>query len=306
MAHVASISAGIQAFLDFCRIEKGLAANSIDAYRRDLECFRSLVTANAEDPVPGAEGVRKYLDLLMDRGLSSRSIARHLTTLRNFCRYLLREDRISEDPTALLSLPRLWKTLPKYLTEREVDELLQAPDLAKPVGLRDRAMLELLYASGLRATELCQVQMTDLESQLGIIRVVGKGNKHRLVPVGEAAVAAVGTYVSKARPELLKGRNSRYLFVTARGGKLTRQAFWKSIRTYGTKAGLPRRPAPHMIRHSFATHLLEGGADLRSVQTMLGHADITTTQVYTHVMQSRLKATVDKHHPRGESTERLP
>lgn len=306
MVHVASISAGIQAFLDFCRIEKGLAANSVEAYRRDLESFRTLIALNAEDPVPAVEGVRKYLDLLGDKGLSSRSIARHLTTLRNFYKYLLREDRVAEDPTALLSLPRLWKTLPKYLTGHEVEELLQTPDITKPLGLRDRAMIEILYASGLRATELCQIQMTDLESQLGVIRVVGKGNKHRIVPVGESAVAAVEAYVSSGRPMLLKGRKSRYLFITSRGGKLTRQGFWKSLRAYGIKAGLARRLAPHMVRHTFATHLLEGGADLRSVQTMLGHSDISTTQVYTHVMQTRLKSMVDEHHPRAAITERLP
>ncbi|MCW5983031.1 MAG: site-specific tyrosine recombinase XerD [Bryobacteraceae bacterium] len=298
MAQALSLSAGTQAFLDFCRIEKGLARNSVEAYGRDLERFLTWAGGGESAP-PDRESIRKYLDYLRDEGLSSRSVARSLTTLRNFYRFLLREEKVTEDPTSMLALPRLWKTIPKFLTLKEIDAVMEAPDASRPTGLRDRAMLALLYAAGLRVSELCQAQVSDLDVNLGVIRVTGKGNKQRIVPVGNPAVRAVEDYLATARPALLKGRQSRYLFVTARGGKLTRQGFWKALRGYGLKAGAPRRVAPHMVRHSFATHLLEGGADLRSVQTMLGHADISTTQVYTHVMSSRLRTTVDKHHPRS-------
>ena len=299
MPLVVSMSAGIQSFLDFCRIEKGLAPNSVEAYQRDLARFSAVAATEGGDEAPGVEGVRKYVDSLQQAGLSSRSIARHLTTLRNFYRYLLREERIDADPTAIIPLPRQWKSLPKYLTTEEVDRLLAAPEADKPTGARDRAMLEMLYATGLRVSELCQLQVTDLDADLGIVRVLGKGNKQRIVPVGSSALGAVGGYLEGARPGLLRGRGSRYLFVTARGSRLTRQGFWKALAGYGRKAGITRGLTPHIVRHSFATHLVEGGADLRSVQTMLGHADISTTQIYTHVMRSRLQRTVDKHHPRA-------
>lgn len=299
MPLVVAMSAGIQGFLNFCQIEKGLAPNSVEAYRRDLARFGTVAAREGGDEVPGVEGVRTYMNSLREAGLSSRSIARHLTTLRNFYRFLLREERIDTDPTAIIPLPRQWKSLPKYLTTEEVDRLLEAPELGKPTGARDRAMLEMLYAAGLRVSELCQLQVTDLDPDLGIVRVLGKGNKHRIVPVGSSALGAVDGYLKGARLKLLRGRGSRYLFVTARGSRLTRQGFWKALAGYGRKAGITRRLTPHIVRHSFATHLLEGGADLRSVQTMLGHADISTTQIYTHVMRSRLQQTVDKHHPRA-------
>ena len=290
---------GMQAFLDFCRIEKGLSPNSVDAYRTDLKRFHTFASHNCNTAVPGVEGVRSYLDSLYSAGLGSRTIARHLTTLRNFYRFLLREDKIDSDPTSLLSLPRQWKSLPKYLTSEEIDRLLLAPDAEKPNGSRDRAMLALLYATGLRVSELCRLQVGDLDASLGIVRVLGKGNKQRIVPVGRQALDAVAGYMEGARAQLLRGRNSPYLFVTARGSLMTRQGFWKALAGYGRKAGISCRLTPHVVRHSFATHLLEGGADLRSVQTMLGHADISTTQVYTHVMRSRLRKTIDEHHPRA-------
>ena len=298
MACVVSLPATVQAFLNYCRVEKGLSANTIAAYRRDLERFAATVSAGGEGTAD-AEKVRRHLDVLRGEGLSSRSIARHLTTLRNFYRFLLREERTDADPTALMTSPRIWKNLPKYLTKEEVDRLIEATEGDRPTAIRDRAMIELLYASGLRVSELCQVQTGDLDLELGLVRVLGKGNRQRIVPVGSAAQAAVSYYLTVSRPVLLKGRVSRYLFVTARGGRLTRQGFWKSMAGYGRKAGIGRRLSPHMVRHSFATHLLEGGADLRSVQTMLGHVDISTTQIYTHVMRSRLQAVVDRHHPRS-------
>jgi integrase/recombinase XerD len=296
---VASISAEIQAFLDYCRVEKGLSANTLEAYGRDLAGFSRAFDASTPGEFPGPEALAAYLDSLYRQGLQSRSVARHLTTLRNFAAFLLREGKLKRDPTAFLNLPRQWMNLPKFLSHMEIDRLLAAPDATAPAGLRDRAMLELLYASGLRASELCEVQLSDFSEELGVVRVIGKGDKQRLVPVGRSALAAVGEYVRSGRTALLKRRASRYLFVTARGNRMTRQGFWKLLRKYGIRAGVLRRVTPHVLRHSFATHLLEGGADLRSLQTMLGHSDISTTQIYTHVMRSRLRETVDRHHPRA-------
>jgi integrase/recombinase XerD len=231
--------------------------------------------------------------------MASRSIARHVTTLRNLFQFLVENGALDTDPTANLATPRQWHSLPKYLNKKQVDALLASCDLTKPQGLRDRAMLEFLYATGLRVSELCRVRVSDLERNMGFVRVVGKGNKHRIVPVGKAALQAVEHYLAGARSRLLRGRPSPFLFVTNRGSAMTRQAFWKLLAGYGKKAGIFHDLTPHVMRHTFATHLLEGGADLRSVQTMLGHADISTTQIYTHVMRSRLRKTVDEHHPRA-------
>ena len=301
MVHAVALSVRIKTFLDFCRIEKGLAANSVDAYRRDLERFEAWLAAKgAGAEIPTTEELRAYLDSLHADGLSSRTIARHTTTLRNLYQFLLREGHISHDPTEFLPLPKHWSTLPKYLNLEEINRMIAAPDCAKPTGLRDRAMMELLYATGLRVSELCGVELGDLEPDLGVIRVTGKGNKERLVPVGKEALKAIAGYVDGgARAKLLKGRASRYLFVTARGGKLSRKSFWKLLILHGKKAGIFHGLTPHVVRHSFATHLVERGADLRSVQTMLGHADISTTQIYTHVVRSRLREQFDRHHPRA-------
>jgi len=266
----------------------------MEAYRRDLEKCLSFTKV-----LPDQEGLRSYIDSLYANGLAGRSIARHMTTLRNFYGFLLREGQIETDPTALLPLPKQWKNLPKYLNTQEVEGLLAAPDENRATGLRDRAMMELLYATGLRVSELCQVQLSDLDHESGLIRVTGKGNKQRIVPVGAKALSAVAEYLAGPRGKLLRGRGSPYLFVTARGTRMTRQAFWKLLAGHGKKVGIFRRLSPHVVRHSFATHLLEGGADLRSVQMMLGHADISTTQIYTHVMRPRLRKTVEEHHPRA-------
>jgi integrase/recombinase XerD len=297
MPSAPALSAQIRAFLDYCRIEKGLSANTLDAYGRDLARFGSFCGPQGE--TPGALSIRRHLDQLEREGLHSRSIARHLTTLRNFCAFLVQEGWLSDDPSASLSLPRQWQTIPKYLDHKEIDQLLEAPDTTRPTGARDRAMLHLLYASGLRVTELCELQLSDFDQEFGVVRVTGKGNKQRLVPVGKQAVAAIGAYRDGARSTLLHGRASKYLFVTARGTRMTRQAFWKLLAAHGRRVGIFRRLTPHVLRHSFATHLVEGGADLRSVQTMLGHADISTTQIYTHVVSSRLRKTLDEHHPRA-------
>jgi integrase/recombinase XerD len=293
-----ALSGHAQSFLDFCRVEKGLSANSLSSYFIDLQRFSNGILPLA--PLSAtAQDLGRYVESLYDSGLSARSIARHMTTLRSFYDFLTREGEITADPSEFLIPPRQWSTLPKYLNREEIDRLLTAPEAAKPTGLRDRAMLELLYATGLRVTELCRLERSNVEGDSGVLRVTGKGNKQRLVPFGESAGEAIELYMNQARPALLKGRASRFLFVTARGGAMTRQGFWKLLGGYGKKAGIFRDLTPHVVRHSFATHLVEGGADLRSVQIMLGHADISTTQVYTHVARRRLREIVDQHHPRA-------
>ena len=291
------LAPSIQAYLNFCRVEKGLAANSLHSYQLDLKRLSETVRKPVTDiQAPDLSG---YIESLYGAGLSARSIARHITTLRNFYRFLIQEGQLVQDPTEFLNQPRQWTTLPKYLNRDELDRLIAAPPADKPTGLRDRAMLELLYATGLRVSELCGLTLSAVERNMGVLRVTGKGNKQRMVPFCQAAGKALDQYLGEARPRLLKGRASRHLFVTARGGAMTRQAFWKLLRGYGLKAGITRSLTPHVIRHSFATHLVEGGADLRSVQIMLGHADISTTQVYTHVAQRRLREVIEQHHPRS-------
>lgn len=294
-----SLGVQVRLFLDFCRMEKGLAQNSVAAYARDLE--RYIVYSGEGDAcVPEApEHVQAYLDSLYKGGLSGRSVARHLTTLRNFYLYLQREKVLDHNPTELLASPKIGKALPHYLNAGDLEKLLLAPSAATALGLRDRAMLQLVYASGLRVSELCAVELNDLNLELGFIRVTGKGNKQRLVPMGQSAMAAIANFLSAGRPEILAGRASKYLFVTSRGSRMTRQGFWKLLAAHGKACGLFHNLSPHVLRHTFATHLLEGGADLRSVQTMLGHADIGTTQIYTHVARGRLRAVVDQHHPRA-------
>jgi len=242
--------------------------------------------------------LRKYLDHLRANGLSNRSIARQVTVIKGLFSFLAEESALGSNPAELLVAPKLGAPLPKFLGRARVDSLLDAPELDKATGVRDRAMISLLYATGIRVSELVSLRVSDLDEDEGVLRVLGKGNKQRLVPVGRDALAAVSTYRLDQRPVLLKGRPSPFLFVTARGKGMTRQGFWKLLRVHGKTAGIYRRLSPHVMRHTFATHLLEGGADLRSVQLMLGHADLGTTQIYTHVMQNRLRETVDQHHPR--------
>jgi integrase/recombinase XerD len=300
MLHAATISARIKSYLDYCRFEKGLAKNSIDSYQLDLKRFQGFAERPESIGISNDTTlVQGYVDSLYAAGLASRSIARHITTVRSFYQFLLQEGHVQADPTSLLVSPRQWKTIPKYLNLQQINALLQGPDPAKPTGLRDRAMLQFLYATGLRVSELCGVRVSDLERNLGYVRVLGKGNKQRIVPVGQTALKSVEEYLTSGRPLLLKGKASPYLFITARGTSMTRQAFWTLIVGHGKKVGIFHHLTPHVLRHSFATHLLEGGADLRSVQAMLGHSDISTTQIYTQVMRSRLRKTVDEHHPRA-------
>ena len=291
------MSAPARSFLDFCRVEKGLSANSISAYRLDLQKLSTGVAGGDRDVTP--EDLGRYVEGLYGQGMSARTVARHVATLRNFYGFLAREGEIAKDPTEFLSSPRQWTTLPKYLNREEVERLLGAPPADKATGARDLAMLQVLYATGVRVSELCALELSGVERQMGILRVTGKGNKQRMVPFGEHARIALEVYLAEGRPRLLKGRASKYVFVTARGSAMTRQGFWKLLKGYGRQVGIFRNLTPHVVRHSFATHLVEGGADLRSVQVMLGHADISTTQVYTHVARRRLREVVDQHHPRA-------
>ena len=280
-------------------MEKGLAANSLASIGLDLSRFERFSEQELHAPIPAETELRKYTDLLYKEGLSSRSIARHLSTLRGFYGYLSGLGILTADPTEFLTSPKQWKSIPKFLNSHQLEKLLSAADLENPLGQRNRAMLELLYATGVRVSELCGIEISDLNQELGILRVTGKGNKQRLVPVGKQALAYVRDYQSSGRPMILKGKASRYLFVTSRGSSMTRQMFWTAIRETGKRAGIFQGLSPHVLRHSFATHLLENGADLRSVQTMLGHADIGTTEIYTHVVRGRLRRVVDDHHPRA-------
>jgi integrase/recombinase XerD len=287
----------LREFLNFCRMEKGLSGNSMEAYTRDLDRFGAFAGG---EQIPGRETLHLYLNGLYRAGLSARTVARHLASIRGYYGFLLQEGKIEADPTEHVPTPKQWQNIPKFLNSEQIEALLDAPDVTRPNGLRDRAMLQLLYATGLRVSELCSLRLTDLEAEFGVLRIIGKGNKQRLVPVGRPALAAIEEWRKSGRPSMLKKRRaSPYLFITARGGAMTRQMFWTLLKGYGKKAGIFHNLSPHVLRHSFATHLLEGGADLRSVQTMLGHADISTTQVYTHVMRSRLRNTVDEHHPRA-------
>lgn len=293
------MSRAIRAFLAFCRMEKGLSQNTLDAYSRDLAAFLAFCTPLNDGNFPDADVLRSYLNYLYKRDLSSRSIARHLSAVRSLFRFLVAEGLLAVDPTEHLSSPKQWSTIPRFLNREQIEKLIAAPDAAKPSGLRDRAMLELLYATGIRVTELIQLRLSNLDAGLGVVRVTGKGNKQRIVPVHATALQAISGYLEQGRSKLLKGETTPYLFVTARGGPMTRQAFWASIKLNGKKAGIFHNLSPHVLRHTFATHLLEGGADLRSVQTMLGHADLSTTEIYTHVVRSRLRDTLDRHHPRA-------
>lgn len=295
-----SANAELVTFLDYARVEKGLAANTLQSYRRDLSKFLEYL-ANTGKRLEEAsrDDIRNFLGTLYRRGLSARSAARHLVSLRNFFRFLLKEGKMNADPTREIETPKIEQSLPKYLTTDEVDALLERPDIATPAGLRDKAMLELLYATGMRVSELLSLRWGDFDAQLGIVRCQGKGSKERLIPVGKSALRAVEAYLEHGRSKSLKTPQSQNLFLNNRGGPLSRVGFWKLLSRYGRGAGIATRLTPHVVRHSFATHLLERGADLRSIQLMLGHSDISTTQIYTHVLKERLKQVYHAHHPRA-------
>jgi integrase/recombinase XerD len=298
--HAQSVLAqAVRTFLGFCRMEKGLARNSLAAYQTDLEEFASFTHTAAPGQMPDATLVASWVNSLYQKNFSSRTIARRLSSVRGLFRYLLTEGQVGVDPTEHLASPKQWATIPKFLNREQIENLIAAPDAGKPSGLRDKAMFELLYATGIRVSELVNLRTSSLDTGLGLVRVTGKGNKQRIVPVHAGALRAIADYMAEGRNTLLKTKTSPALFVTARGGPMTRQGFWASVRMNGKRAGIFHNLSPHVLRHTFATHLLEGGADLRSVQTMLGHVDLSTTEIYTHVVRSRLRKTLDEHHPRA-------
>ena len=294
--------AHVDAFLSYITVEKGLAANTIEAYGRDLqELRRYLVSRDVQDVrEAGSRHLVGFLTALRDRGLSARSQARILTTLRRFYRFLAREEALpNSDPTAHLLLPKIGRPLPHAPSRVQVEAVLGKPDPSTPLGLRDQAMLELLYATGLRVSELVKLEVKQINLEAGFLRVRGKGGRERVVPLGTQAREKVQTYLNSARPALLKGRSSAYLFISRSAKPMTRQAFWHLLKLYALQSEEGGRIYPHAFRHAFATHLLDGGADLRAVQAMLGHVDIATTQIYTHLTSERLREVHKKFHPRG-------
>jgi integrase/recombinase XerD len=285
-------------FLNYLAVEKGVAANTLDAYRRDLARYLRMMERPGPDDV-GRDDMHAFLSRLAEAGVSARSAARCLAAVRGFHRFLLREGLASSDPTIDIETPRGWQRLPRTLSGSEVESLLGQPDANTPQGIRDTAMLELLYATGLRVSELTGLRVGDVNLEREFLLVMGKGSKERVVPFGEVATRALQRYLSGARSLLLKGAESDALFISSRRRQITRQMFWERLRHYAQKAGIRKHVSPHALRHSFATHLLDNGADLRSVQAMLGHADISTTQIYTQVSRERLRQLHEKYHPRG-------
>ena len=288
-------------FINYLVVEKGLSGNTVAAYSKDLILYLKSLRANGISDISDADMalVLKHMIDLREAGLGPRSRARHLVTLRGFYRFLVREKVLETNPAQMVDLPKAGRKLPDVLKVEEVVRLLETPDTSKPLGVRDAAMLELLYAAGLRVSELIKVGITNINLEACFVRVLGKGSKERVVPIGQVAKKKVDVYLASGRPVLLKGQPSPYLFVTRSAMPMTRQGFWKLLKQYALKAGLSHKITPHALRHSFATHLLKRGADLRSVQVMLGHVDISTTQIYTHVAQERLKAVHTRYHPRG-------
>ena len=291
----------VDQYLNYLKIEKGLAPKTINAYAGDLDRFMAYLKQQA---VAGLDSIDtptilKYIIELRKAGRNARTRARHLVAIRGFFSYLTKSNIVINNPVKRVDLPKIGFKLPEVIDIRQVDELLNMPDRQRARGLRDAAMLELMYAAGLRVSELIHLEMTAVNLEAGFVRVLGKGSKERIVPIGRKAIDCIQDYLEQARPQLLKALVSRYLFVARGNRPMTRQGFWKLFRRYALQAGLPRRTTPHSLRHSFASHLLEGGADLRAVQVMLGHVDIATTQIYTHVAQKRLIEIHQKYHPRG-------
>ena len=291
----------IDEYLDSIWIEKGLSRNTIESYGRDLEAISHWLEARGLKLLRVQRSdLLAYLAFRMKAGLTARSTARTLSSVRSFYRYLLRENKVVIDPTLQIDNPKMGRKLPDTLSEQEVELLLEAPDVETPLGLRDRTMLEFLYAAGLRVSELVNLKITEINLRQGVLRVTGKGSKERLVPIGEEALRWLDGFVKDSRPSLLKGVTaSDVVFPSNRGGCMTRQAFWYRIKLHAQTAGIRTHLSPHTLRHAFATHLLNHGADLRVVQLLLGHSDLSTTQIYTHVAKHRLKSLHKQHHPRG-------
>ncbi|HEX3644857.1 MAG TPA: site-specific tyrosine recombinase XerD [Vicinamibacterales bacterium] len=290
----------VDAYLDYLRVERRLASHTLESYARDLRALTAYA-AGAGRAIESLDraALEAFVREQRGRGLAPRSVARMVAAVRGFFRFLVLDRRRDVSPADDLQPPRAWPALPTFLSEEEVDTLIARPDVGSTLGLRDRAMIELLYATGLRVSELVGVRLADLHLDERYLTCVGKGSKERLVPIGDQAADWIRRYLATARRELLKGRASPRLFLNARGGALSRVGFWKILKQHARAAGLPATLSPHVLRHSFATHLLERGADLRAIQLMLGHADLSTTQIYTHVLEARLRTVYDRFHPRA-------
>jgi integrase/recombinase XerD len=298
---IPSLDVLVDRYLNYLLVEKGLSKRTLESYSRDLARYHTFLLQNGVINVSNLDTpfILKHLIALRDSGLGARSRARHLVALRGFYRFLLQENMIGSDPARLVELPKISLKLPDVLSVAEVKRLLDTPDPKSPLGARDAAMLEVLYAAGLRVSELVNLKLQDVNLEAGYVRVFGKGSKERVVPIGLYAQEKIQNYVKTSRKRLLKNLTSPYLFVARAANPMSRQGFWKLLKRYGQKAGLHKNITPHSLRHSFASHLLEGGADLRAVQVMLGHVDIATTQIYTHIARDHLKNMHTKYHPRG-------
>jgi integrase/recombinase XerD len=286
----------IEEYLNFLSIERGLSPNTVSSYQQDLDAYRKALGKKILKP--GREDIGNHLLNLKHCGLSSTTIARHLSAVKGFYHFLLNEGKIKSDPTAGMRTPKVWHALPSCLSTREVLRILAQPDVTKKAGIRDRAILELLYATGMRISELAGLESSNLNLEVGYLRCIGKGSKERIIPVGREAIKSIKLYLGEARSHYARGED-RHLFISRFGKGLSRQGLWNIVKKYAFKARIKKKISPHTLRHSFATHLLEGGAGLRSVQEMLGHASISTTQIYTHVDRTRLKKIHAKYHPRG-------
>ncbi|MDF2569897.1 MAG: xerD 2 [Sporomusa sp.] len=291
----------VNEFINYLAVERGLAQNTLESYGRDLRQFQTYLQNSQLDFIQNSNRntILSYLNNLQVKGRAVSTISRNLAAIKSFYQYLVRERHLEKDPAVNLESPKLEKKLPKILSITEVEELLKQPNTFQPTGLRDKAMLELLYATGIRVSELISLNISDVNLDMGYIKCYGKGAKERIVPLGSIAAKCVQEYIAKGRPKLVRTYEEASLFVNHHGNRLTRQGFWKIIKKYAMEANITKEITPHTLRHSFATHLLENGADLRSVQEMLGHADISTTQIYTHVTKNRLKEVYDKTHPRA-------
>ena len=291
----------LDAFIDNIWIEKGLSQNTLDSYRSDLEQFSKWLEKNNLSYIKTSKKeILSYLSFLFQKGLGSKTVARKLSSLKSFFRYLVFKSIIQNDPSSEVETPKLLKSIPKSISEKEVEALLAAPDEKTDIGLRDKTMIETLYSCGLRISELTNLELLNLNLRQGVIRVIGKGQKERLVPMGDQLIALLELYISSSRKNLLNKRHSDFLFLSTRGQRMTRQSFWHRIKHYCLASGFePDKISPHVLRHAFATHLLNNGADLRVVQLLLGHSDLNTTQIYTEVARQRLKRLHTEHHPRG-------
>ncbi|RIO58902.1 site-specific tyrosine recombinase XerD [Staphylococcus haemolyticus] len=291
----------IEEYLKYIQIEKGLSENTIGAYRRDLKKYQLYMQEQkiAHIDFIDRQTIQECLGSLIDQGASAKSIARFISTIRSFHQFALREKYAAKDPTVLIETPKYEKKLPDVLDVEEVIQLLETPDLTKNNGYRDRTILELLYATGMRVTELIQIEIEDVNLIMGFVKVFGKGNKERIIPLGDTVIEYLDTYINTVRPQLLKKTVTNVLFLNLHGRPLTRQGIWKLIKQYGLRANITKTLTPHTLRHSFATHLLENGADLRAVQEMLGHSDISTTQLYTHVSKTQIRQMYNQFHPRA-------